>query len=121
MEAALCEYLTAVLEPHVHSTYEMLSFTVSIGPKRQALFTPSILLTHTRKDRLNIVIEPIDSIRPGGGLRRLQGFCRRYGNEYFAVVVARHALHPHIPADAYHLLLPLEDFALPLDHFLKAL
>lgn len=121
MEAAVCDYLSAALEPHIHSPYEMLSFTVPIGFNRQALFTPSILLTHSRKDHLNIVIEPIDSIHPGGGVRRLQGFCHRHGADYFLIVVARRALHAHIPADAYHLLLPLEDFVSPLDAFLDAL
>ncbi len=121
MEAAVCEYLTAAVEPHVHSMFEMLSFTVPIGRKRQALFTPSIVLTQTLKDHLIILIEPIDSFRPGGGLRRLQGFCHRHSDEYFLIVVARRALHPHVPADAYHLLLPLEDFIPPLDAFLKAL
>lgn len=120
-EAAVCEYLTAAVEPHVHSTVEMLNFTVSIGRKRQALFTPSIVLTHTRKDHLIILIETIDSLQPGGGLRRLQGFCRRHGDEYFLVLVARRVIHPHLPADAYHLLLPLENFVSPLDAFLKAL
>lgn len=120
MEAAVCDYLSAALEPHVHGDFETLNFTVPIGPRRQALFIPSIALTHTRQAHRTILIEPIDSVRPGGGLRRLQGFQRRHSQAYFLIVVARRVLHHAIPEDAYHLLLPLEDFISPLDEFLRA-
>ena len=116
MEAALCDYLSAAFEPHVHAP---LSFDVPIGPKQKALFVPSIVLTQSRKDKRTIVIEPIDSARPGGGVRRLRGFREQHGAGHFLIVVARRALHHQIPAEAYDLLLPLDDFQ-PLDQFLIA-
>jgi hypothetical protein len=120
MEASLCQYLTAAKEDHVHGVPEELSFSVTIAPKRHALYVPSIVLTQTRNQSRVIIVEPVDSIRPGGGVRRLQGFRKAHLTDYFLVVVARRALHPHIPDDAYDLLVPLEDF-LPLDDFLTAL
>lgn len=120
MEASLCQYLTGAKEEHVHATPEALSFSVVIAPKRHALYVPSIVLTQTRSDKRTIIIEPVDSARPGGGVRRLQGFRKAHHADYFLIVVARRALRPHIPDDAYDLFVPLEDF-LPLDNFLTAL
>jgi len=117
MEAALCEHLSKARQPHVHRT---ASFDVPIGREQYALYVPSIVLTESRKDGREIVIEPVDSARPGGGVRRLQGFRRQYGDKYFVVVVARRGLRPHLPENAYNLLFPLEDFQ-PLDEFLSRL
>jgi hypothetical protein len=117
MEAALCDYLSKAQAPHVHRS---LGFDVPIGNNRFSLYVPSIVLTGVKKDGRAIVIEPVDSARPGGGVRRLQGFRQRHGGEYFVVVVARRALRPHLPDDAYNLLFPLEDFQ-PLDEFLRQL
>lgn len=114
MEAALCDYLSAAVEPHVHAP---LNFDVPIGPRQKALFAPSIVLTHSKKDGRTVVIEPIDSIHPGGGVRRLRGFREQYGARHFLVVVARRALHHQIPSAAYDLLVPLDDFQ-PLQAFL---
>ena len=117
MEAALCEYLSKAHRPHVHRT---VSFDVPIGHDQFALYVPSIILTASRKDDREIVIEPVDSARPGGGVRRLQGFRRQSGDKYFVIVVARRALRPQLPENAYNLLFPLEDFQ-PLDDFLHQL
>jgi len=120
MEASLCHYLSAAKEAHVHGAPEHLSFSVTIAPRRHALYVPSIVLTQTRSDRRTILIEPIDSIRPGGGVRRLQGFRKANLADFFLIVVTRRVLRPHIPDDAYDLWVPLEDF-LPLDDFLTRL
>lgn len=120
MEASLCNYLSAAREEHIHPNPEALSFEVTIAPRRHALYVPSILLTRTRKEDRQIIVETVDSVRPGGGVRRLQGFRMAHLTDYFVVVVARRALHHQIPADAYDLLVPLEDF-LPLEAFLQSL
>jgi hypothetical protein len=120
MEASLCHYLSAARQAHTHGAPENLSFSVTIAPRRHALYVPSIVLTQTRSDGRTILIEPIDSIRPGGGVRRLQGFRKAHLAEYFLIVVTRRVLRPHIPDDAYDLWVPLEDF-LPLDDFLTRL
>jgi hypothetical protein len=121
MEAAICNYLTAALEPHVHGGFEDLQFDVSIGPDRRVLFIPSIVLTHTQKDKRAILIEPIDSIRPGGGVRRLKSFRKQFGHAHFLIVISRRVLQHEIPEGAYDLWLPLEDFQVPLDKFLSEL
>ena len=117
MEAALCDYLSKAVEPHVHHT---LSFDVPTGQNKFALYVPSIILTHSKKDDRTIIIEPVDSARPGGGVRRLQGFRRYYSEQHFIIVVARRALHDQIPENAYHVIFPLDDFA-SLDEFLRGL
>jgi hypothetical protein len=117
MEAALCEHLAKARQPHVHRA---VSFDVPVGHDRFALYVPSIVLTESRTAGRAIVIEPVDSSRPGGGVRRLQGFRQLHSDKYFVIVVARRGLRPHIPENAYNLLLPLEDFH-PLDEFLHQL
>jgi hypothetical protein len=120
MEASLCDHLSARNCPHIHPAPEALSFEITIAPRRHALFVPSIVLTELRSEGRIILIEPIDSVRPGGGLRRLRGFRMAHFTDYFMAVVARRSLHVHIPEDAYDLLVPLDDFV-PLDAFLESL
>lgn len=120
MEASLCDHLTGLTAPHLHGTPETHSFEVTIAPRRHALYVPSIVLTEARKDQRVVLIEPIDSPRPGGGLRRLVGFRRAYRTDYFLIVVARRVLHHQLEEDAFDLFVPLEDF-LPLDVFLRGL
>lgn len=120
MEASLCEHLAGLAMPHLHGTPETHSFEVTIAPRRHALYVPSILLTEHRQGQRLVVIEPIDSAQPGGGLRRLVGFRKAHYADYYLVIVARRALHRHFEAGAYDLLVPLENFQ-PLDDFLRAL
>ena len=120
MEASLCGGLVGAEVPHQHGAPETLSFQVTIGPRRHALFVPSILLSDVRSAGRQILIEPIDSVQPGGGARRLAGFRQAHVADYFVVVVARRALHRQLPLAAYDLLLPLEDFR-PLEDFLRGL
>ena len=120
MEASLCGDLVAAEAPHQHGTPETLSFQVTIGPGQQALYVPSIVLSEARHAGRQIIIEPIDSAQPGGGTRRLAGFRQAHLSDYFLIVVARRALHHHLPLAAYDLLFPLEDFQ-PLEAFLLSL
>jgi hypothetical protein len=120
MEARLCEHLAARAEPHLHGTPETHSFEVTIAPRRHALYVPSIVLTDSRQGQRIVLIEPIDSPRPGGGVRRLQGFRQAHLTDYFLIVVARRVLHRQLEETAYDLFVPLEDFQ-PLDAFLRAL
>jgi hypothetical protein len=120
MEASLCDHLASMAEPHLHGTPETHSFEVTIAPRRHALYVPSIVLTDSQHGGRVVVIEPIDSAQPGGGLRRLLGFRKAHFTDYFLIVVARRVLHHQLAEEAYDLLVPLEDFR-PLDKFLRAL
>lgn len=120
MEASLCQHLAPAPVAHRHGAPETDSFNVTIAPQRHALYVPSLLLTAPPSAPRLIVIEPIDTIRPGGRLRRLVGFRQAHRADLFLIVVARRALHGHIPPAAYDLLVPLEDFA-PLDAYVATL
>jgi hypothetical protein len=120
MEASLCDTLTAARAPHLHGTPESFSFEVSIGPRRRSLYVPSIILTTLHSAERQIVVEPIDSAKPGGGARRLVGFRQAHLADYFVVLVARRVLHHQLPEAAYDLLVPLEDFQ-SLQEFLRGL
>jgi len=120
MEASLCSDLMIADVPHQHGTPETHSFEVAIGPRRRSLYVPSIILTDVRSAGREIIIEPIDSAQPGGGVRRLTGFRQAHQTGYFVIVIARRALHHQLPESAYDLLIPLEDFR-PLEDFLQSL
>src|SRR5437016_5846225 len=91
MEASLCAELVAAEVPHQHGTPETFSFEVPIGPRRRSLYVPSIVLTDVRTDDRQIIVEPIDSAQPGGGVRRLTGFRLAHQASYFVILVARRA------------------------------
>lgn len=120
MEASLCRHLAGAPVAHRHGQPETDSFNVTIAPQRHALFVPSVLLAAPPSAPRLIVVEPIDTVRPGGRLRRLVGFRQAQRAELHLIVVARRALHRHIPPAAYDLLVPLEDFT-PLDDYLATL
>ena len=120
MEASLCDELVAAHAGHLHGTPESFSFEVTIGPRRHSLFVPSIVLADMRSAGRHIIVEPIDSLQPGGGVRRLVGFRQGHLADYFVIVVARRVLHRRVPEAAYDLLVPLEDFH-PLEEFLRGL
>lgn len=117
MEAALCDYLVETNLAHTHWTGV---FDLPLGTEALRLYIPCITLTDLKKDGATIVIEPIDSIYPGSGVRRLQALRKVHGPDYYVIVVARRALHSRIPEDAYDAIFPLEDFA-PLLTFLRGL
>ena len=104
-EAALCEYLDQPKFAHDHSS---LNFELPIGVTEWQVLTPSIVLTKLKCDDRIVVVEPIDSVQIGGGVRRLQSFRKRHGREYYVIVVTRRALHRRIPADAYDSIFDIE-------------
>jgi hypothetical protein len=117
MEAALCDFLTANNLAHEHWSG---GFELEVGTGALRLYIPSLTLTGLKKDGAAVVIEPIDSVHPGSGVRRLQSLRRERGRDYFVIIVARQPLHPQVPQDAYDAIFPLEDFE-PLLLFLHSL
>jgi hypothetical protein len=118
LEASLCDFLS---EAQVAHTHWPLNFNVPIAPKQWLLYIPSLMLDEShKKDNRLILIEPVNSVQPGGGVRRLQGFRSKYAHEYFVAVIARRALHRRISKDAYDAIFPEEDFE-PLGEFLRKL
>ena len=118
LEASLCDFLAGEAAPHTHWS---LNFNVPLTPKQWLLYIPSIVLDETlKKDGRAILVEPVNSVQPGGGVRRLQSFRSLHAHEYFVGVVARRALHRRISKDAYDVIFPEEDFEL-LGDFLRKL
>ncbi|MBI3242526.1 MAG: hypothetical protein HYZ49_09560 [Chloroflexi bacterium] len=118
LEAALCDFLVEAAAPHAHWP---LNFNVLIAPKQWLLYIPSIVLNEAlKKDGRAILVEPVNSVQPGGGVRRLEGFRSQHAHQYFVVVVARRALQRRISKDAYDAIFPEEDFE-PLGDFLRKL
>ncbi len=104
-EAALCEHLNQQKFAHDHWP---LNFELPIGATEWHIFTPSIVLTGLKCDDRIVIVEPIDSIQIGGGVRRLQSFHKRHGREYYTIIVTRRALHHRVPSDAYDSIFDIE-------------
>jgi hypothetical protein len=116
-EAALCEYLLKMNFDHSHWS---LNFDLHTGTGQLRLYIPSLTLNTLKDDGRTIIIEPIDSVAPGSGLRRLQALRHTHFTQYCVLIVARRPLHGRIPRDAYDHLFPLEDFV-PLLTYLRGL
>lgn len=112
-EAALCEYLLEM--DFVHSHWS-LNFDLPLGTEQLRLYIPSLTLDTLKDDGRIVIIEPIDSVAPGSGLRRLQALRQVHAAEYCVLIVARRPLHGRIPRNAYDHLFPLEDFVPLLAH-----
>ena len=107
-EASLCEYLNARNVAHEHWA---LNFELPTSPKEWRLFVPRIVLTELKCDDRTVIIEPVNSIQIGGGVRRLQSFRKKHSREYFVIVVTRRVFHRRIPQDAYDAIFDIEDFS----------
>jgi len=106
-ESAICEFLEKLGVAHDHWA---LNFEVPVSRTEWHLFTPSVVLTEFKRDRQTILLEPINSLQIGGGVRRLQSFRKRYGSDYYVIVLTRRALHRRIPDGTYDTIFNLEDF-----------
>ncbi len=116
-EAALCDLLSEMEIGHAHWK---LAFDLPLGDDQHMLFIPALHLTDLKEAQRTVLIQPLDSVARGSGVRRLQVLRRRHGQEYCVVLVARRPLHPHIPSDAYDHIFPLEELQ-PLLTFMRGL
>lgn len=117
-EAALCDFFGKMEIGHEHWK---LVFDLPVGEEGQhMLFIPALHLIGVKEAERTVLIQPLDSVARGSGVRRMQVLRRLYGREYCMVVVARRPLHAHIPSDAYDHVFPLEEFQ-PLLTFVRGL
>jgi hypothetical protein len=116
-EAALCDFFGEMEIGHEHWK---LVFDLPVGDDQHMLFIPALHLTGVRQGERTVLIQPLDSVARGSGVRRMQMLRRRHGREYCVVVVARRPLHAYIPPDAYDHVFPLEEFQ-PLLTFVRGL
>lgn len=116
-EAALCDFFGEMEIGHEHWK---LVFDLPIGEGRHMLFIPTLHLTGVRQGERTVLIQPLDSVVRGSGVRRMRVLRQRHGREYCVVIVARRPLHIHIPPDAYDYVFPLEEFQ-PLLTFVRGL
>jgi hypothetical protein len=115
-EAALCNLLDAADIGHDHWA---LGFDVPATATEWHLFVPSIRLTDLTLDGRTVLIEPVNSLQIGGGLRRLSAFRRRFGAGYCVLVITRRAFHRRLPSESYDALFDIEALE-ELTGFLRA-
>jgi hypothetical protein len=116
-EAALCAFFGEMNISHEHWK---LTFDLPVGDDQHMLFIPALHLTGVKQAERTVLVQPLDSVARGSGVRRMQLLRRRHGAEYRLVIVARRALHSQIPTDAYDHVFPLENFQ-PLLAFVRGL
>lgn len=116
-EAALCDLLGEMAIAHAHWSR---SFDLPVGEGQNMLFVPALHLTELKQAERTVLLQPLDSVVRGSGVRRMQVLRRLHGQEYCLIIVARRPLHSQIPPDAYDQVFPLEDFQ-PLLAFVRGL
>jgi hypothetical protein len=78
------------------------------GPK-PFKFVPTFILVGKRIHGKVIIVEPITSFAPQGGLKRVQIFRRRFHDKYHVVVVTKKRMLGGVPSAAYDQLVVFED------------
>jgi hypothetical protein len=56
-----------------------------------------------------IIVEPVTSFAPQGGLKRVQTFRRQFHEKYHVVVITKKRMLDRIPSNAYDQLIVFED------------
>lgn len=77
------------------------------GPK-PFKYVPYYILVGKRFHRKVIIIEPITSFAPQGGLKRVQTFRNQFKSKYHIVVVTKNRMIDQIPSSAYDQLIEFE-------------
>jgi hypothetical protein len=77
------------------------------GPK-PFKYVPYFILIGKRFRSKVIVVEPITSFAPQGGLKRVQTFRNQFRDKYHVVVIAKKRMIDRIPRNAYDQLIEFE-------------
>lgn len=77
------------------------------GPK-PFKYIPNFIIVGKRFRNKVVVVEPITSFAPQGGLKRVQAFRRQFKSKYHIVVVTKKRMLDQIPENAYDQLVVYE-------------
>jgi len=77
------------------------------GPK-PFKYVPNYIILNKRFRKKVIIVEPITSFVPQGGLKRLQTFKQQFSNKYHVVIITRSRMQNKIPSSAYDQLVEFE-------------
>jgi uncharacterized protein YifN (PemK superfamily) len=78
------------------------------GPK-PFKFVPMYIIVGKRITGKVIIVEPVTSFAPQGGLKRVQTFRRQFHEKYHVVVITKKRMLDRIPSNAYDQLIVFED------------
>lgn len=77
------------------------------GPK-PFKYIPNFIIVGKRFRNKVVIVEPITSFAPQGGLKRVQAFRRQFNSKYHIVIVTKKRMLDQIPKNAYDQLLVYE-------------
>lgn len=78
------------------------------GPK-PFKYIPNFIVVGKRYHGRVVIVEPITSFAPQGGLKRVQTFRRQFHSKYYVVIITKRRMLDRIPDDAYDQLLIFEE------------
>ncbi len=90
-------------------TYQAETFVIDGDGPKPFKFVPTYILVGKRIKGKVIIIEPITSYAPQGGLKRVQIFRKRFHEKYHVVVVTKKRMYDDIPSDTYDQLVMFEN------------
>ncbi len=77
------------------------------GPK-PFKYIPNFIILGRRFQNKAVVVEPITSFVPQGGLKRVQAFKRQFNSKYHIVIITKKRILDLIPKNAYDQLIVYE-------------
>jgi hypothetical protein len=90
-------------------TYQAETFIIDGDGPKPFKFVPTYILVGKRIKGKVIIIEPITSFAPQGGLKRVQIFRKRFHEKYHVVVVTKKRMFEDIPPETYDQLVLFEN------------
>jgi hypothetical protein len=78
------------------------------GPK-PFKYVPNFIIIGKRFHNKVMVVEPVTSFAPQGGLKRVIAFRRQFKNKYHVVLITKKRMLDRIPETAYDQLVVFED------------
>ena len=77
------------------------------GPK-PFKYIPNFVIRNKRFHSKVIIVEPVTSFAPQGGLKRVQTFRKQFTAKYHVVVITKNRMIDRIPASVYDQLIEFE-------------
>ncbi|MCD6161101.1 MAG: hypothetical protein J7K40_01655 [candidate division Zixibacteria bacterium] len=77
------------------------------GPK-PFKYVPNFIIHGKRFHGKTVIVEPITSFAPQGGLKRVQTFRHQFSSKYHIVIITKNRMLDKIPQNAYDQLIEFE-------------
>ena len=93
---------------NIEFTTEAETFIIDGDGPKPFKYEPTFIVIGKRFHNKVIIIEPVTSFAPQGGLKKVMAFRRQFSNKYHVVLVTKNRMLDRIPDSAYDQLVVFE-------------